>query len=392
MLDAGEVLERAREVAEVFAEHAAEGERLRQMPEPSLRAVVDSELFSTLVPKRFGGHELNFDIVAQVGRELAKGDIASAWATMFMLHHNWQFALFPLETQEELWADRPFALAPAMLQPQGRATPVEGGYRVTGRWQWASGIMHSDWILVTALVESADGGDRIEPGLVLVPIADVDVVDVWHTAGMRATGSNDAAVTDAFVPDRRCLTMREISKRAAPGHLVTDNPLYRLDMFVLLSIDACSTGIGGAEAAVELFRAKLADRVLVMSGGRRQREQPAAQIRLARAAAVTRTARLLWERAIDELCAPLHGGDYPTRDQKIRLRLDCAHALALVREAVALVSEGVGASSQFLDSPFQRVQRDITTMSGHMLFDYDRAAELQGTNMLGLPVPAGMSL
>jgi len=317
-------------------------------------------------------------------REMAKGDVSSAWVAAFLNHHNWQFALFDLETQAELWEAKNYALGPATLAPTGRATKVDGGWRVSGHWKWGSGVMHSDWTLLTAL------SDDTPPDLLLVllPLEDVEVVDVWHTAGMRGTGSNDMVVADAFVPDRRVLTHRQISKREAPGQLANPNPLYRLDMLNLLSIDATATAVGAGERTVELFRELLEERTLMFGG--KQRDSSAAQIRLARVSSIMRSARLMFDALVSDLCAPLHGGEFPSPETRVRMRMDCAHVIALVKEVVAHAADGAGASSQFLDSPLQRFRRDVSVLSGHILFDYDRAAELHGQMMLGIKPPAGI--
>lgn len=373
----------AKALANIFDEQAREGEALRQLSPVAWNALVDSEFFTTLVPSRFGGRELDFDVIPHMIREMAKGDIASAWVAAFINHHNWQFALFDEETQAEVWADQKYALAPATLAPTGKATKVDDGWELSGHWQWGSGVMHSQWALLTAVAT----GPKPEMLLVLVPLADVEVVDVWHTEGMRATGSNDMVVTSAFVPERRVLTHRQISKREAPGQLASDNPLYHLDMLNLLSIDATATAVGGGERMVELFQAILEKRVLMFGG--KQRDASASQIRLARAASIMRSARLMFDALVEDLCAPLHGGEFPDPATRVRMRMDCAHIVDLTKQVGNLVADGAGASSHFLDAPIQRFRRDVGTLSGHILFDYDRAGELQGQMMLGVKPPAG---
>ena len=376
-------LDGARDVASVFAEHARSSEVQRVVAPEAWTALVESDFFSMLVPKRFGGQELDFDVVPHMVREMAKGDVSSAWVAAFLNHHNWQFALFDLETQEELWGERNYALGPATLAPTGRAVPTDGGWRLTGHWKWGSGVMHSDWTLLTAASDDASP----ELLLVLLPLDDVEVVDVWHTAGMCATGSNDMVVSDAFVPDRRVLTHRQISKRQAPGQLANPNPLYRLDMLNLLSIDATATAVGAGERTVELFRELLEERTLMFGG--KQRDSGAAQIRLARVSSVMRSARLMFDALVEDLCAPLRGGPFPSPETRVRMRMDCAHVISLVKEVMAHAADGAGASSQFLHSPLQRFRRDVSPLSGHILFDYDRAAELHGQMMLGIKPPAG---
>lgn len=377
-------MDRARDVAAVFDSEAADSERLRQLTPTAWQALVDSELFTTLVPRRHGGHELDFDVIPQLVRELAKGDVSSAWVAAFLNHHNWQFALFDPATQHELWSERPYALGPATLAPTGTATRVDGGWEVTGHWKWGSGVMHSDWTLLNALSADDDPPDLL---LVLLPLTDVEIVDVWHTDGMRATGSNDMVVDAAFVPAHHVLTYREISKRQAPGQLASENPLYRLDMLNLLSIDATATAVGGGERAVELFTELLEKRVLMFGG--KQRDHTASQMRLARAASVMRSARLVFDALVEDLCAPLHGGEFPDAATRIRMRMDCAHIVELVKQVLTVVCDGAGASSHFLDAPLQRIRRDVVAMSGHILFDYDRAAEMHGRTMLGFEPPSG---
>lgn len=377
------LLSTASKVGNVFAAEATAGETLRRLSPPAWDAIIESEFFTSLVPARFGGRELDFDVIPHMVREMAKGDVASAWVAAFLNHHNWQFGLFDLETQAEVWADRNYALAPATLAPTGKATKVKGGWELSGRWQWGTGVMHSEWALLTAVSD----GSSPELLLVLLPLSDVEVFDVWHTDGMRATGSNDMLVANAFVPDRRAVTHRQISKREAPGQLANDNPLYRLDMLNLLSVDATATAVGGGERMVELFQEVLEGRTLMFGG--KQREASASQIRLARAASIMRSARLMFDVLVEDLCAPLHGGSFHDPATRVRMRMDCAHIVDLVKQVGNLAADGAGASSHFLDAPLQRFRRDIGTLSGHVLFDYDRAGELHGQMMLGVKPPAG---
>ena len=146
-------------------------------------------------------------------RRMAHGCASSAWTLGFYTLHNWMMALFGEQAQEEAFATRPF-LAPAPLAPTGRGVSVDGGIRLSGRWSWATGVMHGNWIIVGALCGPDDG---IYPALALLPIGDAAIEDVWHTDGMCATGSNDVVITDAFVPAHRLVRVTDIYKGTAPG-------------------------------------------------------------------------------------------------------------------------------------------------------------------------------
>jgi 3-hydroxy-9,10-secoandrosta-1,3,5(10)-triene-9,17-dione monooxygenase len=144
---------------------------------------------------------------------MAAGCTSSAWTIGFYALHNWMLALFGERAQEDAFAARPF-LAPAPLAPTGRGRPAGGGITLSGRWSWATGVMDGNWIIVGALCGPA--GD-IYPALALLPATDFTVEDVWHTDGMRATGSNDVVITDAFVPEHRLMRVADIYGGTAPG-------------------------------------------------------------------------------------------------------------------------------------------------------------------------------
>ena len=146
-------------------------------------------------------------------RRMAHGCASSAWTLGFYILHNWMLALFGEQAQDEVFADGP-VLCPAPLAPTGRGVPVDGGVRLSGGWSWANGIMAADWVMVGAL---CGPDDAMYPALALLPADDVAVEDVWHTDGMRGTGSHDVVVTDAKVPDHRLVTLADIYGGTAPG-------------------------------------------------------------------------------------------------------------------------------------------------------------------------------
>jgi 3-hydroxy-9,10-secoandrosta-1,3,5(10)-triene-9,17-dione monooxygenase len=144
---------------------------------------------------------------------MAHGCASCAWTLGFYALHNWMLSLFDPRLQEEVFASGP-VLAPAPLAPTGRGSAAEGGVRLTGRWSWATGAMDADWVIVGALVDRPDG---VIPALVVVPADEVEVADVWHTAGMRGTGSHDLVATDVFVPEHRIVAVSDIYGGTALG-------------------------------------------------------------------------------------------------------------------------------------------------------------------------------
>ena len=200
-IDHDEVLRRCRDLVAVLGERAAEGEALRRVPEATITDVRDADLFRVIVPTSLGGHGLGLDSLAQGTRILAHGCPATAWTLSFLMLHAWLLTRFPATGRAEIFADSPSPFAPAPLAPTGSATPVDGGFRISGRWEWATGIAHADWVMVHAIQTDPVFATHF----VLLRPDEVEVDDVWFTSGMRATGSNTVQVIDRFVPSSRTL-------------------------------------------------------------------------------------------------------------------------------------------------------------------------------------------
>jgi 3-hydroxy-9,10-secoandrosta-1,3,5(10)-triene-9,17-dione monooxygenase len=217
----------------VLTERARAAEDARRLPDETITDLADSGLFSMLVHKRFGGAELDFEAMATACREVGAACASTGWLSVIYTLHNWMLALFPEEAQKEVWAQRSHTLVPCTLSPTGTAKPVDGGHRLTGRWSWGSGVMHADHVMVMGLV-TVD--DTIEPRLFLLPREDVTVHDVWHTSGMRGTGSNDIEITDTYVPAHRSVPMLDMAEGRSPGSTVHEAALYKTPLVPVFAL------------------------------------------------------------------------------------------------------------------------------------------------------------
>ena len=211
------------EFVAALSDRAAQAEDLRRLPAATVADFRAGGLANLLVPARYGGQQADFLEILDAVRRMAHSCASSAWTLGFYMLHNWMLALYGEQAQEEVFVTGP-VLCPAPLAPTGRGVPADRGVRLTGRWSWATGIMDADWVMVGAL---CGPDDAIYPALALLPAADVAVDDVWHTAGMRATGSNDVVVADVFVPEHRLANVVDIYGGCAPGAALHDAPLYR---------------------------------------------------------------------------------------------------------------------------------------------------------------------
>src|SRR5262245_13047213 len=295
-----ELVARARACTSLLASHAAEAERIRKPVDAVIRALEEAEIFKLMVPRCYGGLELDLDTFFDVGVPLGEGDTSMAWVANFYIEHNWILCQFPAAFQQELFATRSYVLAPAMLAPGGRATRERDGYRLNGRWQWGSGIMHGDWVIPAALEQTPEG--KPDPRWFALPVSQVKVEDTWYVDGMVGTGSNDVVIDNVFVPAEQSVSIIDMSNGHAPGSRLHDGPLYRTPMLPILTLAAAMPALGQAKTAVQWFRDHLAQRVL-LGTGMTQAEKPAAQIRLARAEVEVQEAELLMRRTVEEVCA-----------------------------------------------------------------------------------------
>lgn len=370
-----EFLARCEALIPELTARAAAGEALRRVPEETIDAVRAADLFPVVVPTSLGGHGLGLDTICHATRLLAHGCPSTAWTMSFLMLHAWLLSKFPPTAREDFFAAGPAPFAPAPLAPTGQVVAVDGGYTVRGRWEWATGIAHGEWVLLHALELEPQPTSRF----VVLPRAEVEVDDVWFTAGMRATGSNVVRVEDRFVPSHRTIAARTLLDSV--GHLDGDG-LVNVPVASVLSMVASAPALGAAEAAVALYRERLAGRVLAYSLGDRAADQPAAHVRLATVTSDLAAARCRWNAAIASVCAAAAVGR-PSDALRVETRLAAAATVRAARQIIGAVCEGAGASVYYAGHPLQRLQRDVETLKGHVVFDWDRTAELAGRFALG---------
>ncbi|MEH3140515.1 MAG: acyl-CoA dehydrogenase family protein [Mycobacterium kyogaense] len=369
-----------------LADRAGEAERSRRLPPDTVAEAAASGLFDLLVPAEYGGRQAPFPAILDPVRQMAHGCASSAWTLGFYVLHNWMLALFDEQAQREAFDSRPF-LAPAPLAPTGRGVDCPGGMRLTGRWSWATGVMDGNWIMVGALRDTvSDGAQTIQPVLALLPMSDARVEDVWHTDGMRATGSNDVVIDDAFVPTHRLVAVADIYAGTAPGAALHDSPTYRWPMVPALALLAAMPALGSAERAAEIYAGRLSERFLAYEGVL-QKEKPVAALRLGDAQVRLRALRGLLADTVDEIEQTVTAGEPVTRPVRGRARLAAARIVHESRSVIADLLEASGASAHFLDNPLQRIKRDVDVMAGHVIFDYDTSRELAGALSLGAKIP-----
>jgi 3-hydroxy-9,10-secoandrosta-1,3,5(10)-triene-9,17-dione monooxygenase len=359
-----ELVQRATALLPALRERAARCEQLRQIPPESVKDLVASGLIRTGNPVRYGGNGADLDAAHAVAFELGRACGSTAWCASLWMVHNWWLGHFSLRAQEDFFATGPDTLSSTCLNPAGgRAEPVPGGFRVSGRWSFSSGCDAADWIMV-ATPAPAPAALR----WLLLPRPDCTVVDTWFASGMRGSGSKDVAVQDVFVPEHRALDPDQAGESDRTGWELHQRPSYRAPLRILTGWDLAAPLVGIAQGAVDDFTRRL--RAGAPSGP--------AQLRLAKASAEVDAARTLHAHAVREVIDRAGVGETFTEADRARYRRDKAFVARLCVQAVNRLFEAGGARAIMESEALQRFHRDAHAASHHAALAWDVAAEAFG--------------
>ena len=243
---------RATKLIPALRERAQASNEAMCQPEQTIQDYWDANLWYMLKPRKFGGPELSPDCMYDVAAELARGDGSAAWIFSLMSIHDLFMAYYPLEAQQEYWS-KP-TLSSSSFTPGGKATAVSGGFRVSGRWMFSSGIDHADWVLLGAVCGMISTDPPIpDMRFFMFPRTDVKIINDWQVMGLRGTGSKSCTVEDVFVPAHRMLALAAISEGTSPGSLIHSSPLYRAPVWSIFPFSISASASGIARGAFDTF-------------------------------------------------------------------------------------------------------------------------------------------
>lgn len=377
-----ELVGRAREIAPALARNAARTESDRRVVDENIALIDDAELFTIMKPTRLGGLETDLRTTLEVSRELARGCGSTSWAVTLTNVCAFFGGLFPDRAQRDVWQDAPGNRIAGVLAPSAEATRVDGGYRLTGSWGWASGCLHAQWAVVGFPVPD-ERGEIVDQGLALVPMSDLSIEDTWFVAGMRGTGSNTLVGRDISVPDHRVISVpAAIGGRYGTEH--TDEVLYRSAFVPVAALVLAGPQLGLAQAALDLVIEKAPKRSISYTFYDVQTEAPTVQLAVAKAASLVDSAHLFAYRAAADIDQAAADGVYPDYAARARVRMDTGAAIENAREAIRVLVTAHGAGSFAETSPLQRIWRDSEVASRHAVISPAISSEVYGRALLGL--------
>jgi len=378
------LVDAVEKVTPALAVQAAACNDAGRLADESWSLLHECGILRSLQPARFGGGEESFVDFVEAVRLLSTAAPAAGWVAGVIGVHPWQLALFDERTQQEMWANDPSRMHSSSYNPTGRATPVDGGYEVSGRWSFSSGSDHCSAVNLGAAVPSERGGRELRS---LILFDDQYVIeDKWDVAGLRGTGSKDIVVESAFVPTYRTQSHLDYALgEPLPGWQLNSSPLYRLPWSVVFNIALAASVVGAARGYVEVWIAEAGDRRL--PGAVALADDPLTQRRLAEADYALTTAELRLRSTAAELAERAHADDTPTMDERGRYRWSINRACEMVSQQVSELHRAASGRVIFRDHPLHGWFNDVQSGMGHTFLLSDPVARAVGGQLLGTSNP-----
>ena len=372
-----EMIARAKAFIPILRERAARTEALRQLPQDTYEDFRRAKIFRIAQPAPYGGVGLDIDTINDVVFELARGDPSAAWVAGFFALHNHTLGTYEKAAQDEYWADSfDLNMATASAFVRGGFEDTDQGVIVTGEWDFSSGIPNADWLQIYRFEGKTQQ--------LLIPRHSVEIVDVWHTMGARATGSNRVKLDKVLVPPHRCLDATLAARGQSYGRKAYPSVYYKLPSPMWGGSGVASIIVGAAQGMIDCL-VEQAPRRREMTTGEKFIERPANQRRLAVSSVEIDSARLLLKEN-SRLCYEWGMAEYePTMLERATMRRNMTYCVKLALDASYRIFEVAGAHAIYDESHIQRAYRDVSAMSHALAITWDVPLEQYGRVAWGLP-------
>jgi alkylation response protein AidB-like acyl-CoA dehydrogenase len=375
---------RARALRPLIERAAPEIERNRALPQDVFAALHDVNIFRLLLPRRYGGEEVVPATFVATIEEIAKADASTAWCVAQGSGCSLAAAYLEPDVARDVFGGARAVLAWGPVSPNAKATAVDGGYRVTGTWQYASGSRHANWLGGHCQLVDAQGAPCRGPDgkpldrTMLFPKSSATVRDVWQVVGLRGTGSDTYTVTDLFVPARYAYTREAITDRQESG------PLYQFSNYQIFGASFAGVALGIARATLDAFVAMAATKVPMLAS-KPLRDNAVIQSQVAWAESRLQSSRAFLMQTLEQMWDIVSRGETFTLQERATLRLASVYAIHQSKDVVDAAYQMAGGSAIFENQAFERRLRDIHTVTQQVQAQLVNF-EIAGQVLLGLPV------
>ncbi len=372
-MDAAEFYARAEALQPLLRERAAETETNRKVPVETVQAFRDAGLTRMTQPKRYGGNAMGWDALCGVAQRLTKGDGAQGWVMALMGDHAQLLGSFPLEAQEDVWGENPEALMSAAFDPKGIASRVDGGYQFSGRFGFASGIDHVDWLICAGFIE--DRGKRDGPHFFMVRRSEANLIDDWNVVGLEGTGSKSFNVEGAFVPNYAVLDGALARLGRSPGAKFNPEAVYRVPRGHLTPALFASMSIGMAQGLLDKWLDYTSTRT---SRGISVGDQPSTHMIAGECAADIDSADALNARTVTEAMKVLDAGRELTESELLTAKRNSAWACRTALNAGTRLFNTAGGNAIYKNNPLERIYRNLLASAAHHIVNWEVSAMENG--------------
>jgi alkylation response protein AidB-like acyl-CoA dehydrogenase len=358
------IVEQLDELRPKLIESGGEGDENRRIPQDVFDAVAATGAFTISVPEKFGGLAANTREAHAVSRAIGRGDGSLAWVNGILDSGAWVTGLMDERAQEDVWgaAGGIDSLISIVLATTSDAVPVEGGYRVTGKWAYGTGSMHATWSLLGIPIKNG-AGEVVDAGLALIPTSELSYDDNWYVAGMKSTASVTQIAEDVFVPHHRVFPLTA----AVEGGYLGDNPeaSYRTVFIPSLFMKLVGPHLGMGRAAIDFVSSMSERKAIAYTGYEKQADSAIFQSVIAKANVELNAAELVAQQIADEIYAAAVDDYYAPYAKRIEMRAKAGWIVDTIANMIKDLISAHG-SGGFADmSPLQRIWRDQATAASH---------------------------
>ncbi|NLR73308.1 flavin-dependent monooxygenase [Novosphingobium sp. ERN07] len=364
-----ELVARARAMIPTLRERSQACVTGRDVPAQSIAEMQEAGFFRILQPKRWGGYEMHPNVFYDVQKALAEGCMSTGWMYGVVGCHPYEIALFHEEAQAEVWGEDTSTLVSSSYQPVGKVTPVDGGFRLSGRWGFSTGSVHCQWVVLGALVPPAEHGGAPDMRAFLLPRADYTIdTDSWHVFGLQGTGSHDVIVDDVFVPEHRTHRSVDGFLCTNPGQATNPGPLYTLPWAQVFMRSVSTAAFGGARAAISAAR-EIAETRVSTNTGKASKNDPFLLAAVARAHAEVTEMEMTLRMTFEDLMGHADRGEAIPMEKRT---LYAYNSASIVRRMADLVDDMVkllGGRAIYNHSPIIQPWLDLHAGRAHVAND-----------------------
>lgn len=384
---AGDLVRRARELAPLLAERSAEAAELRSLPVDVVDALREAQLLSLGPPAALGGHDVDLDTMLDVAYEIGRGCASVGWCWQIWTLHSWFTGYLSEEGQAEVFARGADTIISSGYNPGGAiAERAEGGWRLSGRWSFSSGVDHADWVLLGATLPGVERTADALVSLLVVPRDDVQVQDTWFVMGLKGTGSKSLAIDEpVFVPDHRVLDMD--GAEHGPAIERYGRASYGMPPAMATGFVGAAPLVGAARGALDEFCEQMQVSKDSLTAASRA-SKATLQLRIGESAAEIDAATWLARAGQRELLELGARRASLTPEQRATIRLHQCYTAELARRAITRLYDASGTATMAATSPMWRRVSDVEAGMKHFTHRWDEYAESYGRVRLGLEANA----